>query len=105
MMRLWIEKGVCLMSNDGHLYQPVVFYKKSIKVGFHTELLAYPFYSPIVFNEPAQATGYLSTFIKDMVESGDLPKEVIVNDKLDEHLVQGAVQEIIIGKIEKEVIE
>ena len=40
-----------------------------------------------------------------MVESGDLPKEVIVNDKLDEHLVQGAVQEIIIGKIEKEVIE
>lgn len=89
------------MSNDGKLYQPVVIYNKDIKVSFHKENLAYPIYSPIVFNEPAQATNYLGTFIKELVSSGDLPEDAIINEHdINPKVIQGAVQEIIIGKME-----
>ncbi len=90
-------------SNDGHFYQPVVIYNKQIRVGFHKETLAYPIYSPIIFAEPAQATEYLSTFIKDLVESGDLPKDAIIDQhKINENVIKGAVQEVIAGEVERE---
>ena len=89
-------------SNDGHFYQPVVIYNKQIKVSFHRETLAYPIYSPIVFAEPAQATEYLSNFIKDLVKSGDLPKDAIIDEhKINEKVIRGAVQEIIVGEVER----
>lgn len=87
---------------DGHLYQAVVFYKKEIKVKFHKEILSYPFYSNVVFQEPAEATKYLSTFIRDMVSNGDLPKDAIKDNKINEDLIIGAVQDIVIGKMELE---
>ena len=86
---------------DGHIYQPVVFYNREIKVGFHKEQLAYPFYAPITFVEPADATAYLSTFIKEMVETGYLPKEAIKDGKINEHIIKGAVQELVITELEK----
>lgn len=90
-------------SNDGHLYQPVVIYNKQIRISFHKENLAYPIYSPIVFSEPAQATEYLSIFIKNLVESGDLPKDAILDKhKINESVIKSAIQEIIVGKIERE---
>ena len=93
------------MSNDGHFWQPMVIYNREIRVSFHREMLAYPIYSPIVFPEPAQATEYLGKFIKDLVDSGDLPKEAIINEHdINEKIIKGAVQEIVVGKIEREEI-
>lgn len=91
------------MSNNiqnGHIYQPVVFYHQKIKVGFHKEELSYPFYSPLVFPEPADATKYLSTFVKTLVESNDLPKDVVVDNKINENVIKTGVQELIICQLE-----
>lgn len=91
------------MNNEGHFWQPMVILNREIKVRFHKETLAYPIYSPVVFSEPAQATEYIGKFIKDLVESGDLPKESIINEhKINEKVIKGAIQEIIVGKIERE---
>lgn len=88
---------------DGHIYQPVVFYNKEIKVGFHHEMISYPFYAPIVFEEPSDATAYLSMFIKEMVEDGDLPKDAILDGgKINETVIRAAVQELVLCKLEKE---
>ena len=91
------------MISDGRLFQPIVIYNKQIRVGFHSETLAYPIYSPIVFDEPAQATKYLGTFIKELVKAGDLPKDAVTEkNEVNEAIAKGAVQEIIIGTLETE---
>ena len=92
-----------LNESDGHFYQPVVFYNKEIRVGFHNEKLAYPMYAPIIFQEPSDATTYLSIFIKDMVEDGDLPKDAILeNGETNDNIIRTAVQEITLAQLEKE---
>ena len=91
------------MSNDGHFWQPVIIFNKEIKVRFHKENLAVPIYSPIIFAEPAQATEYLGKFVKDLVKNNDLPKESINGDNtINENIIKGAVQEVILGKLELE---
>lgn len=84
----------------GHYYQPVVFYHRPIKVGFHHENMTFPFYAPIIFAQPAQATKFLSQFVKDMVSSGDLPPESIVNGEINEEVIKGGVQELILSNLE-----
>lgn len=91
------------MSNDGHFWQPVIIFNKEIKVRFHKENLAVPIYSPIIFPEPAQATEYLGKFVKDLVKNNDLPRESINGDNtINENIIKGAVQEVILGKLELE---
>ena len=116
------------MTNEGHFWQPMVILNRDIKVGFHKEMLAYPIYSPVVFSEPAQATEYIGQFIKDLVESTYKPFDFVglckvakldgedgiieqVNPAcenliglINEKIIKGAIQEIIVGKIEREDI-
>ena len=66
-----------LLKSDGQLYQPMVIYNQTIKVGFHKERMGYTFYSPNVFLEPDSAVKYMPTFRKELISAATLPQEFI----------------------------
>lgn len=87
--------------NNPDYYQPVVIYNQPIKVGFHTEHLAYPFYSPSVFLSEEDATKFLVTFVKGLLRSGDIPADALTKSgQLNDKLVRTAVYPVIVTEME-----
>ena len=87
--------------SECHLYQPLLIWNREIKVKFHKETLAYPIYAPYVFKEPSHATNFLSDYIKELIERGDLPKDVILEDgNVDESKLKTAVVDVALSTLE-----
>jgi light-regulated signal transduction histidine kinase (bacteriophytochrome) len=57
--------------NEPDYYQPAVVYNATIRVGFHKERIAYPFYSPSVFYTEEDATKIFGRFFR----SSDVQQE------------------------------
>lgn len=89
-----------LLKSDGQLYQPMVIYNQTIRVGFHKERMGYTFYSPNVFLDPDSAVKYMSTFIKELISEGTLPKEVIKDGQIDYSMIETTVAPCILSAIE-----
>lgn len=88
---------------DGRLYQPVVFYNETTRVLFKKVSRTVPIYSNNIFFEPATATKFLSIFIRQLIERGDLPKSVVdKNGVLDNAVVRTGVVEVLLADIELE---
>ena len=89
-----------LLKSDGQLYQPMVIYNQTIKVGFHKERMGYTFYSPNVFLDPDSAVKYMPTFIKELISEGTLPQEVIKDGQIDYSKIETTVAPCILSVIE-----
>lgn len=89
-----------LLKSDGQLYQPMVIYNQTIRVGFHKERMGYTFYSPNVFLDPDSAVKYMSTFIKELISEGTLPQEVIKEGQIDYSMIETTVAPCILSAIE-----
>lgn len=91
---------------DGRLYQPVVIFNDSVKVGFHRENRAIQLYSHNVFFEPATATKFFGIFIKQLIDAGTLPKKVVKSDgTTDDNLIKTGINEILLTDLELEDME
>ena len=87
--------------SECHLYQPLIIWNRIIKIKFHKETLAYPIYAPYVFKEPSQATKFLGTYVRELIDRGDLPKEVLLeNGNIDEDKLKTAVVDVALSTIE-----
>ena len=87
--------------NEPDYYQPAVIYNAPIRVGFHKENIAYPFYSPSVFLTEKDATNFLPLFVKGLLKSGDLPPDCVDSDgQLDTKKVKTAIYPIIVTEME-----
>lgn len=87
--------------NEPDYYQPAIIYNATIKVGFHSESLAYPFYSPSVFLTEKDAVNFLPIFAKGLLKSGDLPPDCVKSDgQLDSGKVKTAIYPIIVSEME-----
>lgn len=87
--------------NDPDYYQPAVFYNQPIRVGFHTETIAYPFYAQNVFLSEKDAVEFLRVFVSDLVKNGDIPEDAILDDgNLDEKKVKTAIVPLIVTEME-----
>ena len=89
-----------LLKSDGQLYQPMVIYNQTIKVGFHRERMGYTFYSPNVFLDPDSAVKYMPTFIKELISEGTLPQEVIKDGQIDNSKIETTLAPCILSAIE-----
>lgn len=87
--------------NEPDYFQPAIIYNAEIKVGFHRERIAYPFYSPSVFLTEKDAANYLPIFVKGLLKSGDLPPEAVNKEgQLNEDIVRTAIYPIIVSEME-----
>ena len=87
--------------NNPDYYQPAVIYNAEIKVGFHKEHIAYPFYSPSVFYDEGDATKFLTIFIKSLLKSGDLPPDSVNSDgSINEKRIRTVIYPIIVTELE-----
>ena len=87
--------------NDPDYFQPVVFYNQSIRVGFHSERITYPFYAQNVFLSEKDAVEFLRVFVKDLIKSGDIPSDAIMEDgNLDDRKIKTAIVPLIVTEME-----
>jgi hypothetical protein len=87
--------------NEPDYYQPAVVYNATIRVGFHKERIAYPFYSPSVFYTEEDATKFLVIFIKSLLKSGDLPPDAVNADgTINEKIIRTVIYPIIVTELE-----
>ena len=89
-----------LLKSDGQLFQPMVIYNQTIRVGFHKERMGYTFYSPNVFLDPDSAVKYMPTFIKELISEGTIPEDVIKDGQIDYTKVETTVAPCILSAIE-----
>lgn len=96
-----MSKTEKLLQSDGQLYQPMVIFYDTIKVGFSTKRTSVTFYSPHVFLDPDMVTKYFPTFIKELIADGTLPERVITKDnKIDYSIIETTVAPCILSAIE-----
>lgn len=88
------------IQSDGRLWQVIITFKETYRVGFHKEQLAYPFYSPNVFVNQKDAERYIPIFLHSLIKAGDLPPEVIKNNVIDEELIKTAIWPVLITALE-----
>ena len=89
-----------LLKDDGKLYQPMVIYNQTIRVGFHKERMGYTFYSPNVFIDPQSAVKYLPKFIDELISEGTIPKDVIKDGQIDYSMIETTVAPCILSVLE-----
>lgn len=89
-----------LLKSDGQLFQPMVIYNQTIRVGFHKERMGYTFYSPNVFLDPDSAVKYMPTFIKELISEGTIPEDVIKDGQIDYTKIETTVAPCILSAIE-----
>ena len=89
-----------LLKSDGQLFQPMVIYNQTIRVGFHKETMGYPFYSPNVYLDPDSAVKYMPTFIKELISEGTIPEDVIKDGQIDYTKIETTVAPCILSAIE-----
>lgn len=92
-----------LNESNGILYQPMIIWNKTIRTSmFHKkENLAYTISAPYVFSEPAQATKFLSSYIKDLIKDKSLPSNVIDDKgKINDSIIKTAVVPVMFSELE-----
>lgn len=84
-------------------WQPSFIYNREIKVGYKKyEPVAFNFTCGTVFADKEEAAAFLPYYLKQLIESGDLPKDVIKEDKtIDETKLIPTVAHLEVGKLER----
>ena len=86
---------------DG-LYQPALIYNRHIKVGFHTESVAFTFTSNVVFFTKEECIGFMPYYVRKLIDAGDLPKDVLnADNSINEKLLLPSVVKLGIGEMEQ----
>lgn len=89
-------------SFDG-FWQPCFIYNREIKVGYKKyESIAFNFTCSTVFTDKEEAAAFLPYYLKQLITQGDLPKDVVKDDKtIDETKLIPTVAHLEVGKLER----
>lgn len=99
---LTAHSGTTVNDKAEGFFQPVIIYNRHVKVLFHEEQVPFTFSSNVVFLSKEEAVGFLPYYIKKLVDNGDLPKDVLNEDRsINETLIRAALVKLNIGKLEK----
>lgn len=87
---------------DG-FWQPCFIYNREIKLGRKkTEPVAFNFTCGTIFTDKEEAAAFLPYYLKQLITQGDLPKDVIKEDKtIDETKLIPTVAHLEIGQLER----
>ena len=87
---------------DG-FWQPMFIYNREIKVGLKKkEPVAFNFTCGTIFTEREEAAAFLPFYLKQLIASGDLPKDVVKEDNsLDETKLIPSVAHLQVGQLER----
>lgn len=82
-------------------FQPSLIYRKEIKISRKKkEIVAFQFSCPTIFTTKEEATAYLPYYIRFLIKSGDLPKEVVDdNNFVNEDLLIPSLVTLNIGEL------
>lgn len=89
------------MNPDNTLYQPIIFLRKKVKVGLvKKDFINYTLIVPYVFREASSATKFLGNYIKELIEKGEVPKDVLTKTgELNTDKIKTAVQTVLISEL------
>lgn len=84
-------------------FQPILIYNREVKIKRKMEPIAFTFCSNTVFTTKEEAAGFLPFYIRQLIESGDLPKDVLNDDNtVNEKLLIPSFMKLDVGHLEKE---
>lgn len=73
-----------------------IFKKEKLHIPFE-------FTAPYINSTQEEAIGYAKYYLNDLINNGDLPKEVVVNGKVNENLIRIATVKVELAYMERDV--
>lgn len=98
----WIDQH-SLHTNVYHkdmndLWQGFVIYTREIKTGLFKKIIVpFIFYCEVIFTSKEDCAKTLGSYVKKLIERGELPASIIKENKIDEKVIKTGVRKISIG--------
>ena len=85
---------------------PVVAYSNVVRIHdsflrWHDEKIIIPFVASTIFLDKESALHYFKYFLNELINENSIPKESIIDGKIDENLIKLYVKKVEVGYVEE----